>query len=165
MSTNPRSKAEICKNVDEFKDRCGRAGLITDKGQVDLKFVLEYLPELFDGWYFVPVATEEMKKGCLGLTLPEFKRIELREDVYEGLCNGEREHYFTGAHELGHMVLHGNLMLARTERQRDSVSLASGYEREADEFAKQLLGYDSKAAYHAAAELQKALVRWLGGGR
>ena len=123
MSTHPRNRTEICKKVSDFKDRCASAGLLSDGGQVDLKFVLEYLPELFDGWYFRPVAAEEMQKRCLGLTLPEFKRIELREDVYVGLCKGESEHCFTGAHELGHMILHGNLMLARTERQRDSVSL------------------------------------------
>ncbi|MDR3351765.1 MAG: ImmA/IrrE family metallo-endopeptidase [Zoogloeaceae bacterium] len=41
-----------------------------------------------------------------GQTIPELKLIRLREDVYDGMCQGNGRDRFTGAHELGHLFLH-----------------------------------------------------------
>ncbi len=48
-----------------------------------------------------------------GHTSPDGTYIELREDVYEKACYGDGRARFTAAHELGHLVMHTNIVLMR----------------------------------------------------
>lgn len=54
-----------------------------------------------------------------GLTYPAMKTIVLREDVYEKALAGSGRDRMTAAHELGHLLLHSNVALARAERMED----------------------------------------------
>lgn len=94
---------------------------------VDPEFNLEILPK------------DEMG-NIHGLTFPEKHQILLREDVYEGACNGKGRDRFTVAHELGHYVLHtpSKIMLAKLE---SGITVPSYMDPEwqADVFAGELL--------------------------
>ncbi|TYK76471.1 hypothetical protein FSY45_07475 [Comamonas sp. Z1] len=79
----------------------------------------------------------------LGFTDPVRKIIALRVDVYDGMCNGEKEHQYTAAHELGHMVMHGEMVFARLEKNNPMGIV--NVEVEADDFAVELLGFSSPA--------------------
>lgn len=161
MALPKRSKAEVCEVARNFKRKCAAAGLLNDNGSIDLKRVFEDLSTVAPGWSFEPVERDEMRKGYVGLTQPERKVIQLLNGVYEGLCRDEEEHCFTGAHELGHMLMHDDVELARTEPIADSVSLSAELEEEADEFARQLLGYDSPAQEHACREAWRIISRFM----
>ena len=63
--------------------------------------------------------------------------IELREDVYEGAWRGSGRDRFTAAHELGHLLLHRHVTLAR--RRDDAHPIYSDAEWQADTFAGGLL--------------------------
>lgn len=161
MALPKRSKAEICEIAKRFKDSCATAGLLDDDGTVDIKRVLEDLHLVSDGWSFEPVERGELRKGYVGLALPERKVIQLLNNVYEGLCQEEKHHIFTAAHEFGHMLMHHDVELARTEPVFDSVSISEAVEEEADEFARQLLGYDSPAHEHAFQEVVKLINKFV----
>jgi len=75
-----------------------------------------------------------------GLTIPDQNRIIVRLDIYDRACKGHGRDRFTMAHELGHLILHQDVVLAREEanacisrpRYRDS-------EWQAHTFAGELL--------------------------
>ncbi len=72
-----------------------------------------------------------------GLTLVQERRLILREDVYEGACNGQRRDRMTAAHELGHALLHADVALAR--RIDKEVKTYEDPEWQAKAFAGELL--------------------------
>lgn len=137
-----RSKAQICECARIFKAACAQFGFVTESGALDLKNVYEYLEHVWIGWSMVVLEKDEMGR-LLGEARPALKTIALRNDVYEGMCEGEQEHLFTAAHELGHMVMHSDVVFARREPD-DPIMLVS-FEQEADIFAEALLGFDSPA--------------------
>lgn len=154
-----KSKAEICECAHNFKARCAAFGFVTEQGALDLANCYEYLKHVWSEWDLIVLEREEMGQ-LLGETRPASKTILLRNDVYEGMCRGEKEHCFTAAHELGHMVLHSELAFARRETT-DPVELIS-FELEADVFAEALLGFDSPANVkirEKVSELLKELAR------
>ncbi len=95
----------------------------------------------------------------LGTSNPVKKCIALREDVYDGMCMGDKEHQFTGAHELGHMIMHGELEFARQERGVQS--LKDNIEAEADDFAKELLGFPSPAYQRALIQVGELCAKFM----
>ena len=149
-----RTKAQICEEARKFKAECAKFGFVTESGSLDLRYVYEYLEHVQPGWDMIPLEKEEMGI-LLGETRPSEKIIALRNDVYEGMCKGEREHQFTAAHELGHMVMHGNLAFARMERNIPLMLVS--YEQEADIFAEALMGFDSPANLKVRGTLEKVL--------
>jgi hypothetical protein len=73
-----------------------------------------------------------------GYTDPTGKFIMLREDVVRAAWNGEGRARFTAAHELGHLILHRNVPLARFHC--DNVPKAyRRSEPQANHFAAELL--------------------------
>lgn len=75
--------------------------------------VLEHvLPTILDGYELQICAADELGVNH-GLTYPDDNLIKIRGDVYERACDGEGRDRMTLAHELGHLVLHRNLGLAR----------------------------------------------------
>lgn len=154
-----KSKAEICEFVHQFKKACAVHGLIEADGALDLPRIYENLPSLWGGWDFVVKEHDEMGE-YLGTTNPRKKLISLRNDVYEGLCNGDKEHQYTAAHELGHMVLHSEMEFAR--REGGANRSMSDVEDEADDFATVLLGFDSPANESAIAQVIELIERLQG---
>lgn len=95
-----KSKAEICEYVHQFSTACAQFALTEHDGKLDLPKVYEYLSHVWGGWQPIVLEKEEMGDR-LGFTDPVRKIIALREDVYDGMCSGEKEHLYTAAHELG----------------------------------------------------------------
>lgn len=137
-----RSKAQICEHARIFKAACASFGFVTESGALDIKNVYEYLVYVWPEWSMVVLEKEDMGQ-LLGETRPIDKTIALRNDVYEGMCEGDPEHLFTAVHELGHMVMHSNVVFARQEL--DASIERMSFEQEADLFAETLLGFDSPA--------------------
>lgn len=154
----PERQEQLQAAADEFKLECARLGYLNDQGQLHLPQVLENIHILRKGWFFVSCAAADMPSGYLGLVEPADQVLRLREDVYEGLCRGHPEHIFTAAHEIGHMVLHSELALARVESCRDPASLRQQTEEEADRFAHMLLQHDP-AVLLSACQVAQDLMR------
>jgi len=77
--------------------------------------------------------------ACHGLSYPDARRILIREDVYQGARNGLGRDRFTVAHELGHLVLHHNLGLARAMPSANQIQPFRSSEWQANCFAGELL--------------------------
>lgn len=73
-----------------------------------------------------------------GRTLPDVGLIQLREDVYEGACLNKPRDRFTLAHELGHLLLHSGVSLARIDPV-EPPPVYRNSEWQADKFASYLL--------------------------
>jgi len=76
--------------------------------------------------------------GAEGLTDPNGEFIMIREDVYEKAVDGDGRARFTIAHELGHLVLHTGIPLARSVHG-DGVAAYSKSEPQANQFAAEFL--------------------------
>jgi Zn-dependent peptidase ImmA (M78 family) len=86
-----------------------------------------------------------------GLTLYELKIIQIRDDVYEGACEGKGRDRMTIAHEIGHAVLHtGTLASAR---DFGSIKLFEDPEWQAKAFAGHLLIPDDILGRHDMQEV------------
>lgn len=79
--------------------------------------VIEGAMTPISGFTFLYKFKEEMGENH-GLTLLDDKEMWLREDVYDGACSGKGRDRMTAAHELGHVLLHGRVTLARRLSQR-----------------------------------------------
>lgn len=73
-----------------------------------------------------------------GMTYPDKQVIQIREDVYEGASRGVGRDRFTLAHELGHLVIHPGIGLARSVAN-EHVAKYRQSEWQADAFAGELL--------------------------
>lgn len=149
-----KSKAEICENVQKFKSKCAEYGLMDADGSIMLPKVYEDLESLWPEWLMLVGEIKDMGKN-LGVTDPVGKTITLREDVYLGMCAGDAEHMFTAAHELGHMVMHAEITFARSENH--SAFEKVSFESEADDFAGELLGFDSPANQEVRNQMEQLL--------
>ena len=75
--------------------------------------MLEFaLPQILPNFSFETASEKEMG-GTHGLTMPQESLIILREDVYEGAHAGNGRDRMTGAHEIGHLLMHKNIAFAR----------------------------------------------------
>ncbi len=99
--------------------------------------IYEYLHLLYDGANFEVI--EEIDMGSdHGRTYPDKNLILLRNDVYEGACNGVARDRFTMCHELGHLILHRGIALSRID-PRAPPEIYRNSEWQADIFASNLL--------------------------
>lgn len=73
-----------------------------------------------------------------GLTCPQGTFIKIREDVYDKACRGDGRARFTLAHELGHLILHRNVAMARAQKS-DALPVYQLAEPQANQFAACLL--------------------------
>lgn len=151
-----KTRAQICDSVKRFRDECSQYGFIGNNGQINLSQVLEFLEHIWKDWDYVVLENEEMG-NLLGKASPSIKRITLRLDVYEGLANGDPEHCFTVAHELGHMVMHSEFEFARRESMEQEFIDSMHVEQEADLFAEELLGFNSPFVQGIEIEVLKIL--------
>ncbi|MBL8299949.1 MAG: ImmA/IrrE family metallo-endopeptidase [Rhodanobacteraceae bacterium] len=101
--------------------------------------VLEFaLPSVWPDFALTVGAIAEMG-DCHGETVPERTEIRLREDVYAGLRAGKGRDRFTAAHELGHLLLHGSVGLARRMVASSLIKPYRNSEWQANMFAGALL--------------------------
>lgn len=120
----PLRKSAIVATADQIRKRL--TPLMKGGVKMPVDIVYELLPDLLPGFSLEICGRDEMGQDH-GLTYPAKRLIQLREDVYDGMCQGMGRDRFTGAHELGHLFLHANVPLARSvkssaqlERYRDS---------------------------------------------
>ena len=130
----PRSLDSITASADVFRRALGVQG---DK--FPLVDVMEkIIPSLWDGFSLVVGDMGEMGSAH-GLAFPEKGEIWLREDVYEGYLAGQGRDRFTAAHELGHLLLHNNIGMARSIKSPSELKPYENSEWQANTFAGALL--------------------------
>jgi uncharacterized protein DUF955 len=100
--------------------------------------VIEFaLPKIISNFVLLILPEKEMGSKH-GITYPDQNTIHLREDVYDGACNGQGRDRFTIAHELGHLLIHKNVPLSRTNCP-ETIPAFKNSEWQADCFAGELL--------------------------
>ncbi|MFO1171235.1 MAG: ImmA/IrrE family metallo-endopeptidase [Hyphomicrobiaceae bacterium] len=105
----------------------------------DIAYLLEHiLPELIPGFDFNVVERGQIG-GDGGLTTWDPPSISLEEHVYFGLVRTGFRERFTGAHEIGHLVLHKGRTQARNAAQARSIGPAYSLEWQANAFAAEFL--------------------------
>lgn len=83
-----------------------------------MRFMEHVLPVVCDGFEFV-VEAADLMGARFGLTFPEKRIIVLREDVYNAAVDGGAFARMTVAHEVGHLLEHGDVPLAMALRRAD----------------------------------------------
>ncbi len=98
-----------------------------------------FLPTLYDDFQFEVISQKEMGEQH-GETFPNRHLIRIREDVYDGACEGMGRDRFTIAHEVGHLLLHTDVVLSRIKLNRIIThEIYEDSEWQADTFAGELL--------------------------
>lgn len=130
----PRRKVDIIEIATNV--RRGLGPCVSDSGYVNLPVALEWLPVLLPNFEFEVINARQMGFDH-GRTWPDRKLIHIREDVYDGMCQGLGRDRFTVAHELGHLFLHPGVALARA--WNENLKIYKNSEWQADTFASALL--------------------------
>lgn len=99
--------------------------------------ILEMLHCLWDDYVFEVAPISELGDNH-GLSMPAEHRVLIREDVYDRACHGHGRDRATMAHELGHLLLHGQVQFARRVPMRQIPPYRSS-EWQANCFAGELL--------------------------
>lgn len=108
----PRSWHEIETIADRLRDQLNLA----KAPYFPVVDVMEQVLDLTLGIVRFEVASHKEMDGAEGYTDPAGEFIMIREDVYETACQGNGRARFTLAHELGHLVLHARMPLARATK-------------------------------------------------
>ena len=133
---NPISRADIRRFVYSLKKKVGLEKVFYFP---ILPFTENVLPILIPDFQFQVVSVFEMG-GKHGETFPSKNVIRIREDVYDRAAAGEGRDRLTVAHEVGHLLLHDNDMIALC--RLDPAEKLKPYEDpewQADAFAGELL--------------------------
>lgn len=104
----PRRQQEI----EEIAAALRRTLGVTEPFFPLLEVVEQRIPKAWDQFY-CGVADEGELGGDHGRTWPDEGVILLRSDVYQGVREDQGRDRFTLAHELGHLVLHSGIGMAR----------------------------------------------------
>lgn len=102
------------------------------------QFMDVVLPQFFPD-FDLQVCTRRDLGEIHGVTYPEHQLIQIRRDVYEGALAGRGRDRMTMAHELGHLLLHRAVGLARLDGAPDDHPLGEDSEWQADAFGGELL--------------------------
>jgi hypothetical protein len=132
----PLSKKDIYASAAGI--RLGFTRLVGSTPRVPIDIMYELMPKFLPGFRLEVCFRSEIGDDH-GRTFPEQLLIQLREDVYDGICAGNGRDRFTGAHELGHLFLHTGVALARKAVRDAEVPLYKSSEWQADTFASALL--------------------------
>lgn len=103
-----------------------------------VQFIERVLPRLYDDFLFEVLPKQEMGNEH-GRTFPDKHVIQLREDVYDGLCNDEGQARFTGAHECSHQIFHEGVPLSLARRSAEHLPVYRNSEWQANTLAAELL--------------------------
>lgn len=105
-----------------------------------VEFAELVLPKAIPDFTFLIGDYQEMGSNH-GLTFPDENTIQIRADVYDRAITGKGRDRLTIAHEIGHLLLHKNIGLARKESPHDAVPTYCDSEWQANAFAGELLIY------------------------
>jgi hypothetical protein len=166
------NSSEMATFAEQMRSKCQ----ITTSPYVDIIAVLEFeIPKIVPG--FKLVIRRDVELDDLALTTPNPPRIYVRESVYEFACDGDANCRELLAHELGHLLLHGdkpNKMNSkytphsRYTQQFSGLNSLNSTERQADMFARHFLIPMTLAFAHRhdpkrIAEISKTTLRLAGG--
>lgn len=113
-------------------------GLSDDKPFPVGRFIEYVLPKVYDD-FVLEILPKQQLGDKHGETFPNKHLIRLREDVYIGICEGDGQHRFTGAHECSHLIYHEGIPLTLTRRSAKSLPAFRNSEWQADTLAAELL--------------------------
>lgn len=108
----PRSRKWIRAYGWQLREACG----LMEPWFPVVEFMELALPKMMSGFVFDIGSEREMGKQH-GQTWPDEKHIRIRQDVYDRAHEGHGRDRATVAHEVGHLLLHGGLPMARTIEQ------------------------------------------------
>lgn len=106
----PLSRQVIYATADSVRARL--RPLMGNGPWVPIAQIYEALHVILPEFRFEVCEREELGEDH-GRTFPDLQLIKLRQDVYDGMCQGNGRDRFTGAHELGHLFLHASAGFAR----------------------------------------------------
>lgn len=113
-------------------------GLTDDKAFPVGHFIEYVLPEVYEDFVLEIVPASQLGEKH-GETFPNKHLMRLREDVYVGICDGDGQHRFTGAHECSHLIYHEGVPLALARRSAMHLPHFRNSEWQADTLAAELL--------------------------
>lgn len=136
----PMKKIEIAATARSVRQSLQR--VVGTSPYVPIDQIYEVLPAVLDGFDWES-CDKELMGANHGLTDPDNLHIQLRVDVYDGMCQGRGRDRFTAAHELGHLFLHqGTAKFARSLAANEPLYCNS--EWQADIFASHFLIEESE---------------------
>jgi len=133
----PISRKDIRRFAEDFRKLSGMGNRLF----IDIVYIVEVLfREVFDPELNFIIAPASEMGNQHGLTNPAAKTIKIREDVYDGACEGRGRDRFTIAHELGHYIMHDEVTvgLARLG-DNETIKPYRDPEWQANAFAGELL--------------------------
>jgi hypothetical protein len=133
----PLSRGDIRRYADLIRNLAFRELGISSAYFPIVDIVERLLPRIDPDFHLEILEAEEMG-DVHGLTVPSQHVIKLREDVYEGACNGGGRDRMTVGHELGHYILHDDLRFPRQMKASDLPAYQNA-EWQANCFAAELL--------------------------
>jgi len=146
----PLSRKRIRERAQEVRD----AFKITTPCFPIMEIVEYWLPRVCEPFVLELLSIEDMAarfgSGTHAMTHPDELHMMLREDVYRGAWKDQGRDRFTVAHEMGHLVLHRFVGMAR--RLRTEVLTFENSEWQADTFAGELLMPLPDVLEHATAQ-------------
>ena len=105
--------------IEEITDNLRRAFSLQDEPAFPIIDFIERVLDNSMGALVLEVNDHAEMDGAEGYTDPNGEFIILRDDVYRAGCSGDGRARFTAGHELGHFVLHTNILLARAKPRED----------------------------------------------
>ena len=106
------------KQIREFANKIRKSVNLEDEYYFPIiQFIELVLPRIDPEFEYEIVEKEELPDGVYALTYPDQKKIVIRRDVYEGVCDDYGRARFTVAHELFHYLFHDtkNIGFARAD--------------------------------------------------
>lgn len=108
----PTSRLELRILAKRVRKQLG----FLDKEKFPVAMLLEMILPIIDKKFdYEIIPYNEMPEGIEALTYPDEHRMEIREDVYENMIDGDPRARLTIMHEFGHYLLHEecNIKFAR----------------------------------------------------
>jgi len=133
----PRSRKAIRMLTQNLRELCGVQKYFEFP---IVEFFEGVLPNILSDFNYEIIPDKEMG-NCDGKTFPELSLIQIKESVYMGACEGKPRDRFTIAHEIGHLLLHGqnNVSHARIDDPNKKIKPYENPEWQANVFAAELL--------------------------
>lgn len=131
----PCSVANLRKLASQIRTVTG----LTDDNPFPVGHFIEYvLPKIFND-FTLEILPKQLLGEKHGETFPNKHLMRLREDVYIGICEGNGQHRFTGAHECSHLIYHEEVPLSLARRSAKHLPAFRNSEWQADTLAAELL--------------------------